>query len=201
MATRNLYRKLSKWDKEAGTGTLGQNIRTLITYHVILPMVFQYTALGLAGLLTDMDEEDLDALKMAPILGNLNSIFVIGQIFEMVVDYYKKNPWAGDATDLPILELFKGIADDIAKLNEAKKEATKQKYRMKLLGSVLDLGGIPGSQLNKMYQNIDPLMMSYKRGDYLETTARALGYTDYQIKPPKRKGRKIKRAKVKTAFD
>jgi hypothetical protein len=187
MATRNLYRKLSKWDKEAGTGTLGQNIRTLITYHVILPMVFQYTALGLAGLLTDMDEEDLDALKMAPILGNLNSIFVIGQIFEMVVDYYKKNPWAGDATDLPILELFKGIADDIAKLNEAKKEATKQKYRMKLLGSVLDLGGIPGSQLNKMYQNIDPLMMSYKRGDYLETTARALGYTDYQIKPLKRK--------------
>jgi len=201
MATRNLYRKLSKWDKEAGTGTLRQNIRMLMTYHVVLPMFFQYIALGLPGLLTDMDEEDKEALEMAAILGNLNSLFVIGQIFNTAIDYIKKNPWAGDATDLPILELANGIFKDINRLNEAKKEATKQKYRMKLLGSILDLGGVPGSQINKMYQNINPLIMSYKKGDYLEAAARTLGYTDYQIKPPKRRGGKKTKRKNKSPFD
>lgn len=204
MATRNLYRKLSKWDKEAGTGTRRQNIRMFMTYHVVLPMFFQYIALGLPGLLTDMDKEDKEALVMAAILGNLNSLFVIGQIFNTAIDYIKKNPWAGDATDLPVLELANGIFEDINRLNEAKKEATKQKYRMKLLGSILDLGGIPGSQANKLYQNYKALTENdFKTADdYKDATARLLGYSDYQIKPPKRRGgKKIKRAKVKTAFD
>jgi hypothetical protein len=204
MATRNLYRKLSKWDKEAGTGTRRQNIRMFMTYHVVLPMFFQYIALGLPGLLTDMDKEDKEALGMAAILGNLNSLFVIGQIFNTAIDYIKKNPWAGDATDLPVLELANGIFEDINRLNEAKKEATKQKYRMKLLGSILDLGGIPGSQANKLYQNYKALTENdFKTADdYKDATARLLGYSDYQIKPPKRRGgKKIKRKKVVTPFD
>ena len=201
MATRNLYRKLSKWDKEAGTGTLRQNIRMFVTYHVLIPMLFQYVSLGLFGLLTDTDQEDKEDLAMAALLGNLNSLFVIGEIFDMTIDYVKGNPWAGDVSELPFFELVGGIYENIANLNNAKKESTKQKYRMKLLASVLDIGGIPGSQLNKMYQNIDPLIKSYKKGDYLETVARSLGYTDYQIEQRKKKGKTVKMKKVKTAFD
>ena len=119
----------------------------------------------------------------------------------MTIDYVKGNPWAGDVSELPFFELVGGIYENIANLNNAKKESTKQKYRMKLLASVLDIGGIPGSQLNKMYQNIDPLIKSYKKGDYLETVARSLGYTDYQIEQRKKKGKTVKMKKVKTAFD
>ena len=201
LATRNLYRKLSKWDKEAGTGTLRQNIRMFTTYHVVLPMFFQYIALGLPGLLTDMDDEDKEALGMAGVVGNLNSLFIVGQIFNMAIDYIKGNPWAGDATDLPILELASNFFGDISKMNKAKSESTKNKYKMKLLGSALDLGGIPGSQANKLYQNYKNIAESdfNTPEDYKEATARLLGYSDYQIKPPKRKS--IKRKKVKTAFD
>ena len=201
LATRNLYRKLSKWDKEAGTGTLRQNIRMFTTYHVVLPMFFQYIALGLPGLLTDMDDEDEEALGMAAVVGNLNSLFIVGQIFNMAIDYIKGNPWAGDATDLPILELASNFFGDISKMNKAKSESTKNKYKMKLLGSALDLGGIPGSQANKLYQNYKNIAESdfNTPEDYKEATARLLGYSDYQIKPPKRKS--IKRKKVKTAFD
>ena len=201
LATRNLYRKLSKWDKEAGTGTLRQNIRMFTTYHVVLPMFFQYIALGMPGLLTDMDDEDKEALGMAAVVGNLNSLFIVGQIFNMAIDYIKGNPWAGDATDLPILELASNFFGDISKMNKAKSESTKNKYKMKLLGSALDLGGIPGSQANKLYQNYKNIAESdfNTPEDYKEATARLLGYSDYQIKPPKRKS--IKRKKVKTAFD
>ena len=201
LATRNLYRKLSKWDKDAGTGTLRQNIRMFTTYHVVLPMFFQYIALGLPGLLTDMDDEDEEALGMAAVVGNLNSLFIVGQIFNMAIDYIKGNPWAGDATDLPILELASNFFGDISKMNKAKSESTKNKYKMKLLGSALDLGGIPGSQANKLYQNYKNIAESdfNTPEDYKEATARLLGYSDYQIKPPKRKS--IKRKKVKTAFD
>ena len=186
---RNLYRKLKAWDKSAGKGTLGQNIRTFITYHVGVPVFFQYVALGLPGLLKEWDEEDEDDLGYAAVLGNLNAIFALGDIFSSIRDFIKGNPWAGEARALPLYDMFANIADSVARYKSAKKEETKNKYAMKALTSVVDLSGLPASQVNKMVKNYREILdKEYKTdADYREAVARFFGYGDYQLKSSKKK--------------
>jgi hypothetical protein len=194
-ATRNLYRKLMAWDKEAGSGTLKDNIRTFMTYHVVVPMFFQYVALGLPGLLTGFDDEDLEELGYAAVLGNLNSIFALGDIFSTIKDYMQGNPWAGDARGLPLFELVANVGDSISRYKSAKTEETKNKYAMKAITAVVDLTGLPASQVNKMTQNFRAILdKDYDSpADFQEAVARFFGYTDYQIKPKKEeKGKKVK---------
>ena len=189
VATRNLYRKLTEWDSTAGQGTLKQNIRTFMTYHVAIPMFFQYVALGLPGLLTTWDDEDEESMIRSGIIGNLNAMFILGDLISGMRDYIERNPWAGDSQGLPIIELAYSVFENYTRYKDAKKESTKNKYLMKTIASFVDLTGIPGSQINKLSKNFRELLnndyKSYK--DYQEALARFFGYSDYQIKPKKKR--------------
>ena len=48
-AMRSLFRKVAAWDKNAGKGSRGENIRTLLMYHIYMPLLFQYVSMGLPG--------------------------------------------------------------------------------------------------------------------------------------------------------
>ena len=54
---RNMYKILRSFGKQ-GRGTIGQNLRGLVVYHTVLPVLFQYLANGLPGVLAPWDEED-----------------------------------------------------------------------------------------------------------------------------------------------
>jgi len=46
-------------------------------YHFAMPMLFQYVAMGLPGILRDRREGDEEDLARAAIIGNLNAFLLI----------------------------------------------------------------------------------------------------------------------------
>ena len=95
-AMRNLYRKMKAFDRKAGKGTVTENLRTFAMYHFFMPMLFQYISMGLPGLLRGWREDDEKDLFRAAVLGNLNAIFVLGEIAQFVSDAYAGKPYAGE---------------------------------------------------------------------------------------------------------
>jgi hypothetical protein len=184
-ATMQLYRKLSKKTsellgkeyKKGSAGTLTDNLRTLITYHVGVPMFFQWVALGLPGLLTDWDEEDKESLGRAAILGNLNALFIVGDLLVAVKDLVEENPWAGEFNTLPIFEQANQIVQDIQAYSKAKKAETKDKHFNRLVMHSVELTGLPATSIQRMYDNLSKLADS----DLDEAILRLFNFSDYVI--------------------
>jgi len=197
MAVRNLYRKLVAWDKSAGRGTLRQNIRTFVTYHVVLPMFFQYVALGLPGILRDWREEDDEELGMAAALGTFNSLFILGDILAGARDLYLDKPWAASFRNLPVFDQFGDLYENIQKMDGASKDETKEKYFNRAMLNILEMGGVPANQVLKIKDNWSKLLN--EDVDFGEAVARVLNYSDYTIegKPQKKEKKKKKKKKKK----
>ena len=196
MAVRNLYRKLVAWDKSAGRGTLRQNIRTFVTYHVVLPMFFQYVALGLPGILRDWREEDDEELGMAAALGTFNSLFILGDILAGARDLYLDKPWAASFRNLPVFDQFGDLYENIQKMDKAKKDETKEKYFNRAMLNILEMGGVPANQVLKIKDNWSKLLN--EDVDFGEAVARVLNYSDYTIEgKPQKKEKKEKKKKKK----
>ena len=50
-------------------------------YHTVLPVLFQYLSAGLPGVFrAPWDEEDGEDLTRAAIIGNLNAVFLLGDM-------------------------------------------------------------------------------------------------------------------------
>ena len=75
------------FDKDAGKGTIKENIRTLMMYHVFMPVLFQYVSMGLPGLLRGWRDDDEDDLIRAAAIGNLNGLFILGEVVTLG-DYF-----------------------------------------------------------------------------------------------------------------
>jgi hypothetical protein len=182
-AVRNLYRKIKAWDRKAGKGTLGENIRTLMMYHFFMPMLFQYVSMGLPGLLRGWrDDDELDLLR-AGVLGNLNAVFVLGEIAQWISDAYAGKPYAAEgAKSLGItsqaqrmVKLYKR-ADRIK--DPEKREAAFKKF---YLESMM-LTGIPAPTIKKFIDNYSKIGTGEDIGTEI---MRFLNYSEYQIKGPK----------------
>jgi len=124
IAIRNLYRKISQMDAKAGKGTIGQNLRTFAMYHIMMPVIFQYVTLGLPGLLRDFRDEDDDDLIRAAVIGNLNGLFIVGQLIQYIADNIQNKPWAGQVPSIPIIEAE--IRRMFPDLYEFEREQTKE---------------------------------------------------------------------------
>jgi hypothetical protein len=176
-AVMQLYRKISARSTKAGAGSLTDNLRTLITYHVGVPMLFQWVALGLPGVLANWDEEDEESLGRAAILGNLNALFIVGDLLLGIKDYLEDNPWAGEFKTLPIFEQASEILQDLKAYSKAKKDETKEKHLVKLINHTIELTGIPASSMYRMYNNLTELSNS----DTGEAILRLLNFSDYVV--------------------
>ena len=89
IAIRNLYRAISGKDYK---GTVGQNIRSFAMYHAFMPMLFQYVSMGLPGILRGWRDDDDEDLLRAGVIGNLNALFIIGEVVQTVGDYFTDKP-------------------------------------------------------------------------------------------------------------
>ena len=191
IATRNLYRAMKG---EGYKGTILENVRSLILYHGFMPLFFQYVTMGLPGILRDRrDDDDVDYIR-AMVLGNLNALFVVGQLAEMAVDLFANKPWAGEGSkSLGILEMGGSVAK---KLGDAFNTKDPEKKREKFTEGFLEIasmrGGIPFLTMKKYYENIESLPESNDPGQVI---LKLMNYSKFvQEGKPKKKSRGNSRA-------
>ena len=191
-AVRNLGRKLKAWDKNAGKGSVKENLRTLLMYHVYMPVLFQYISMGLPGLLRGFREDDDEDLMRAAIMGPLNGLFIAGELLGMAADYYQGKPWAGEGTkSLGVLNVATSIFQKLKAANRMKegpKKDAKMKQAYLEMLTILP-PGIPAPTLSKLIDNYSKIIS----GDYENTgeaLLRLMNFSEYQITGPKNRNEK-----------
>ena len=178
-AIRNLYRLAASGGKQ-GKGTVGENMRTFITYHVVMPMFFQYVANGFPGLLADWDEEDGSDLMRAGILGNINALFIYGEFVEKFAYYLQDKPKGFlEFKNLPILTQGEEILSKLAAYRDAKDPVKKQEKFYKALREISQITGLPVNNLHKIFTNLEALADG--ESDPAKIIMRLFNYSEYQI--------------------
>ena len=176
---RNMYKILRSFGKE-GRGTIGQNLRGLLVYHTVLPVLFQYLANGLPGVLAPWDEEDGEDLTRAAIMGNINALFFIGDVIQVLGDLYYKKPWAKEITNLPLLEQLNGVIDKVNRYYFTTNPEKASELLFELMYE--DIPGVAGLNTKSMirwFNNIKTLVN--ESTDPKEALLRLFNFSDYQI--------------------
>ena len=161
-AFRQLRRMTMAMDTKAGKGSLFQNVRTLVLYHSVMPLLFKYVSLGLPGLWADWGEDDTEELVWAAALGNVGALLIVAEITEAAVSASQGKPWAADAKSLPILEM---VADymrvkmyrDKAANAEKPNPETVAKWQKQMDMSLLEFSTLPVRKVDKIYKNLEKI--------------------------------------------
>ncbi len=186
---RNLSRIIKSGGTE-GKGTLISNARTILTYHFVMPMFFQWVSLGFP-LGSDWDEEDTDDMMRAAIIGNFNSLFIAGDVIGMIADWAQGKPYAFNMPAIPALDMPKNVALYMDKAAKAKTPETKEKWTRKAINEGLAMFGIPASNIQKIFNNFTKL--TTEGMEPKEALLRVLQYSDYVIDGPEEKKKKKKK--------
>lgn len=186
-AIRQIHTKIRQWDRMAGKGTLGQNLRTLTTFHVVLPMIFQYVTSGLPGLLADWEDEDAEDLLRAAILGNINGLFILGNFFVAAADYAQDKPWAFDFKNLTVYEIMGEVGDSIKRYQKLKPGSKKDEAYWNMIATIAQ-----AKTIRKWITNLQELPDSKNVN---EAIMRLLNYSEYQISG----GKKSKKSAAKSS--
>ena len=187
VAIRNLNRKLSQWDSKAGKGTVAENLRTFFMYHVIMPVFFQYVSMGLPGILRDeRDDDKLDLLRAA-MIGNLNALFIVGDLFQMAGDFFTGKPWAGsNIKTVGILSIAGALTEKFAYAGKLKDPTKKSEAYQKAYLELATLTGVAAPTIAKFVENYGNIG---KDGDIGKDILRLLNFSKYQIEGPGKGGR------------
>ena len=186
-AIRQIYTKIRQWDRMAGKGTVGQNLRTLTTFHVVLPMIFQYVSSGLPGLLADWEDEDGEDLLRAAIMGNINGLFILGDFFVAAADYAQDKPWAFDFKNLTVYEIMGEIGKSVKRYQKLKPGPKKDEAYWTMIATLAQ-----AKTIKKWVENLQELPESKSIN---EAIMRLLNYSEYQISG----GKKSKKSAPKSS--
>tara|TARA_R100000773_G_scaffold1191_5_gene1864 strand:- start:531 stop:9518 length:8988 start_codon:yes stop_codon:yes gene_type:complete len=175
-----LYTKMIKLDPNAGKGSLGQNLRGVFTYHLLLPLTFQFIASGFPGIAREWrDEDDFDFIRSA-LLGTFNSAFIVGDLLTYIFDSMSNKPWAKPIRNIPILDQLKAVNDDYTKYKNAGSEATAEKYQFRTMVKLAELFGVPANNFAKFYENYSKILFGDVKNPG-EAFLRMFNYSEYQI--------------------
>tara|TARA_R110000744_G_scaffold165935_1_gene283010 strand:+ start:13 stop:1074 length:1062 start_codon:yes stop_codon:yes gene_type:complete len=161
-AFRQIRRMTMAMDTKAGKGSLFQNVRTLVLYHSVMPLLFKYVSLGLPGLWADWGEDDTEELAWAAALGNVGALLLVAEITEASVSASQGKPWAADAKSLPILEMVadymrvKMYRDKAANAKKPNPE-TVAKWQKQMDMSLLEFSTLPVRKVDKIYKNLEKI--------------------------------------------
>jgi len=189
-AIRNIYRHLANIrkaeDQRGAKGTIAENARVFVTSHFVIPVFFQFLAMGLPGIARDWDDDDEEELGFAALIGNLNQILLLGQALDVFKDYALGKPWAGEG-DTPApwrvaYELVGHLYNSFA-LEDPDKRLEAQ---IKLSVQIAELYGIPAGTMLRMFKNFEELIKGPK--DFGEAFLRLGNWGERQITgDPKKK--------------
>ena len=184
-AARNLYRKIKAMDRKAGKGTVGQNIRQFIMFHFAMPMLFQYVAMGLPGILRDRREGDEEDLARAAVIGNLNAFFLVGELFNTAGDLFTGKPWAASPKSIALLETAGTLAGLYERIQKTKNPEKRAELSNKLFLEAVSLSGVPAANINKLSKNYQKLIDGGE--DPGTAILRLFNFSDYVIEGPRGK--------------
>ena len=195
---RMMGKSFKQKNAKDGVKLFGKGFRKFSTFHVVLPMFFQYVALGLPGLMKPMDDEDEEDLLRAAILGSFNSLFALGDVLNIVADTAQGKPWAGASRDLAPISLIKELTDLQKRASNTKDEEKKAELTRRLYSRAAEIGlrlttkqSIPIYNLTKWAKNVDELSKGEDPG---KAFLRLFNYSEYQISGGP-KGKKVKPVK------
>ena len=178
IAARN-FSRLVRSGKKQGKGTYWQNLRTLATYHFVMPSLFKFVSMGAPGLLRDRREDDLEEILYSSILGNLNALFILGDVLNTVKDTATGKYWADKPTSIPILEQAATLSRLWSQFNNTKDPVKSAEYETRFWLELTTLSGIPAPQLKRLFENYsdvitgdtknmgDMILKLFNFGDYV----------------------------------
>ena len=147
--------------------------------------MFQYVALGLPGLLRGKRDDDDEDMLRAMLIGNLNALFIVGEVISGTADLVQGKPYAGESVRslAPLMQLQR--LTKLAKRAMDTKDAKKKKDALeKLYVELAATPGLPAIQIHRFIKNIDNLG---KGNDAGKDLLRLLNFSDYVISGPKNK--------------
>jgi ribosomal protein S18 acetylase RimI-like enzyme len=177
-ALRNMYRILA--NTPGAKGTFRQNLRAFITYHFVAPLMFQWIVSGFPKWASEWDDDDTEDMIWAAILGNINAIFIIGDLFVGVKDVITGKPWAGKIDSLPVLMQIGDVLDTFSSMYNAKKEETRWKNAAKLASQMAEFTGLPAGIFYRYVMNY--IEFTKDKDNFGESILRLFGYSDYVVK-------------------
>ena len=199
-ALRNMYRLMSSGGK-SGKGTKTDAGRIFLTYHVIMPVFFQFVANGMPGLLADWEDEDAKDLGMAAILGNINALFIYGEFAVKIKDLIIGKPQSFlKFKNLPILTQGEEIFQRFARYRDTKDPKKKQEALYKALAETSQITGLPVNNVRKIFKNMEQLIEGGE--DPAKVIMRLFNFSEYQIQnEAERKRNKKSKRKAKKKAD
>jgi len=183
IATRELYRAMSG---KAYKGTVAQNIRTFLMYHIFMPTLFQYVSMGLPGILRGWRDDDEEDLLRAGIIGNLNALFIIGELAAAAGDTFTDKPYAGtSAKQVGILQIANAALRRLRKARATKDPEKRAKAMKDFYLELATITGLPMPTISRFFDNYSELG---REDDIGKAILRLLNYSNYQIEGPKKRG-------------
>jgi hypothetical protein len=134
--------------------------------------------------MSDWDEEDGEDILRAAIIGNLNSLFIVGDIVQGITDHIQDKSYADRDKTLPVFALFGEIGRQFSKSTTTQDPEKRHEAFMSLmtrLGELVTGGKIPMYNLRRMYMNLEK---AGEATDEKEAVLRLLNYSDYVIEGP-----------------
>jgi len=170
---RQLYRKMAAMDKSVGKGTVWENLRTVITYRFMIPMLYNYAAMGFPPL-WDLDEEEEEQLIASGVMGNLSILFAIGNIANGISNFIQGKPWASNMPMPALFSMASETIQDFEKARNVKDPIKKEQYHNEAITNLIG-NFIPTSNLDKSFGN----WYRTATGDQEFNWRKIFGYSDY----------------------
>ena len=191
---RNMYRLVSSGGK-SGKGTKTDAARIFLTYHVVMPVFFQFVANGMPGFLADWDDEDKKDLLSAAILGNINALFIYGEFAVKIKDLLSGKPESFlQPKTLPILTQATETLKKFSRYMKLKDPKKKQEALYAALAEMSQFTGLPVNNVRKIFKNMEQLIEGGE--DPAKVIMRLFNYSEYQIQSEAERKRSKKRKKA-----
>ena len=167
---RQLYRKMKGVPSK---GSITDNLRTIVMYRFMMPMLYTWATMGFPPP-WDLDDEEQDDLMWSALLGNISALFIIGHIGIALKDFMTDKPWAGRMPLPPIMQIASDMIDTMRSISKTKdpleRSIKEEEMYMKMVSNV-----VPSKNLDKSFGN----WYRTASGDQDFNALKMAGYSDY----------------------
>jgi hypothetical protein len=166
-ATSHSVRQFRKrWNGDPSEESYIRSIYSMLYHHAFTGVMMEFINQGLTGLLTETpdDEEDKKELAgdylQAAVLGNINAIFLIGDMFSAVVNAARgKDQWMSDVGVSPYFDLMAKAGSNFGEIVSGR---AKDEDVLKKIAEMSMVIGVPGKNILNRFLGTQKLL----KGDF-----------------------------------